>query len=95
MGDNLADAVSVAVDGEVKAPVVIDAGLPTAFSFVKLLGAERGVLEVADQKTDLLDEGFLDRQRCVEQRFDGGLRKVDVDLNVLIWPAWQCSGLSS
>src|ERR1035441_2966530 len=40
-GDNLANAVGVAVDGEVKAPVVIDAGLLTAFGFIERLGAER------------------------------------------------------
>jgi hypothetical protein len=42
MGNNLGDAVGVAVDGEVKAPIVIDAGLPSAFSLVKLLSVERG-----------------------------------------------------
>ena len=67
MGDNLVDAVGVPVDGEVKAPVVVYAGLPTTISFVKLLGAERGVIEVAHQKVDLLDESFLDGRRCVEQ----------------------------
>jgi hypothetical protein len=83
MGDDLADAVSVAVDSEVKAPVVIDARLPSAFSFVKLLGAKRGMVKVADRKIDLLDEGFLHRQRRVEQPLDGYLRKVDVHLNFL------------
>jgi len=83
MGNNLGDAVGVAVDGEVKAPIVIDAGLPSAFSLVKLLSVERGVVQVANQIVDLLDEGFLDRQRCVEQPLDGGLRKVDVHPNFL------------
>jgi hypothetical protein len=49
MGDDLADAVGVPIDGEVKAPVVIDARLPSAFSFVKLLGAKRGMVKVADR----------------------------------------------
>jgi|HubBroStandDraft_1064217.scaffolds.fasta_scaffold242856_2 hypothetical protein len=66
MGNNLADAVGFALDGEVKAPILIDAGLPSALSFVKFLGAKRGVVKVADQIIDLLDEGLLDRQRRVE-----------------------------
>lgn len=46
MGDNRADAVGIAVDGKVKAPIVSDAGLPTTLSFIKLLGAKRGVVKV-------------------------------------------------
>lgn len=41
------------------------------------------MVQVANQIVDLLDEGFLDRQRCVEQPLDGGLRKVDVHPNFL------------
>jgi hypothetical protein len=60
--DYLADTVGVAVDGEIETPVVVDLGLPTIFGFVELLRPERGVVEVADKKTELLDEGFLDRR---------------------------------
>ena len=38
--------ISIAVDLEIEAVMVVDAGLPYILGFVILLGPERGVLEV-------------------------------------------------
>lgn len=64
-------AVSVAFNLEVEAPVLIDARLPAVVGFVKLLGVETGVPQVANQKVEMLDEGLLHRQGGRGQRFDG------------------------
>jgi hypothetical protein len=62
MGHQVTDAVGVAIDLEIEPPVVINACLPTVLSFVELLGMQRRVVQVPDQKVDLLDEGLLCRQ---------------------------------
>ena len=64
MGLQLSDAVAVAVDLEVEAPVLIDARLPSIFAFVVLLGVQSWMSQIAHQETDLLDEGLLNRQRA-------------------------------
>jgi hypothetical protein len=38
MGLQLGDAIGIAVDLEIEAPVLIDAGLPAALAFIVLLG---------------------------------------------------------
>jgi hypothetical protein len=43
----------------------------------------RGMVKFADQKIDLIDDGFLSRQRRAEQPFYGFLRKVYVHSNFL------------
>ena len=71
MRSQLGDAVGVAVDPEVEAPILIDPCLPAR------------VAQVSDQKVDLLDECFLNRQGSIGQLLDGSLREVDVHRDLL------------
>ena len=78
MSCDVEDAVGVAFNLEIEAPILVDARLPAVVGFVKLLGVETGVTQVANQKVELLDEGLLHRRRGRGQRFDGALGELDI-----------------
>ena len=67
MRDDGVKDVRVAFDGEIKAPRLIDPGLPQARGFVVFLGAERRVLKILGEKTLLLVERLLHvgRRGCI------------------------------
>ena len=59
MGDDVEDNIGVAFDREIESPTPIHSGLPDVLAFVVLLGVQGRVVEVLNQKTSLLQEGFL------------------------------------
>ena len=67
VGDDGEESVGIALDPKVKAVVVVYPGLPDASRLVVLLGPERGVSEVGQEKAKLLVElGFaLSREHRV------------------------------
>ena len=64
--------VGITFDEEIKTPVTGDAGLPTVFAFVVLLGAQGRVAQILEQEQRLLVESLLD--------FLGRLRIVAVEV---------------
>src|ERR1017187_3642934 len=83
MGLQFGDAVGVAVNLEIEAPILIDACLPAVRGFVVLLGMQPRVAQVSDQEVDLLDERPLNRQGSIGQLLDGTLREVDIHRDFL------------
>lgn len=90
MRDEVGDAVGVTVNQKVKPPTLVDAGLPAVSRFVVFLGAKGWVMQIANQVIDLLDEGFLDRQRSGGQLFDDTEGKVNVHRDLLAGLALRC-----
>jgi hypothetical protein len=65
--------VGVATDLEIEAPRAVDAGLPDVAGLVVLLGVQRRVVQVLEEKTELLFKGFLNRRRGLLERLQGPL----------------------
>mgnify|MGYP001396375345 CR=1 FL=1 len=70
MGNHVADNISVARNIEIKAPVLIDAGLPEILSFIVFFGMQRRVIEVMEEKLELFIEGAANRRRRILQGFN-------------------------
>jgi hypothetical protein len=62
---DLFQAVGVAHDLEIEAPVVVDARLPQIAAFIVLLGAEGRMLKIAGKKSKLLPKGLSNSGRSV------------------------------
>src|SRR5664279_1845481 len=58
--DDVHDQIPVILDEEIKAPILVDAGLPEAPALVVFLGAERWMVEILEQKQRLLIERTFD-----------------------------------
>jgi hypothetical protein len=56
MRDQLQDVVGVVFDGEVEAPVAVDARLPETFHLIKFLGPERRVTPIFTKQIELFVE---------------------------------------
>ena len=65
--------VEVTFDGEIEAPSSVYPSLPDILSLVVLLGAERRVAEILDQKSDAAVSCPLDRERGLRVVFEEAL----------------------
>lgn len=60
VGDDSGNDDRVVVNLKVKAPVLVDAGLPEVLAFVVLFSVQGRVLQIVSQKTHLFVESFAD-----------------------------------
>ena len=73
--DDIFNEIRVIDDGEVRAPSLVDSGLPQISGLLVFLGMERWVLEVSGQESKLLFESPLDVSWGIIEGFDRPIGK--------------------
>jgi hypothetical protein len=63
MRSDLVETALISLDAEVEAPVAVYAGLPDAQGLMVLFGAQRRMVEVLQEETNLFEKGSLHMHR--------------------------------
>ena len=77
MRNNVENNEGIAFDSKVESPISVHSGLPFVFCLAVLFGMERWVVQVGNEKTQLLFKGLPYIWRNVFRRVNCGVRKAN------------------